>query len=333
MNFQQNKLQDVDLDSIFQILLEGMEEGAELDVKRKIVNSILPLHKYALLKRFLSNEEEISPKVRLLSLDIFLDDRTKYFNFGSAVTSENDVQYILSVLSKNCPNIETIDMNELTINNTTHIKTLITILLQARRLKSLKVNCSPIDCAWYALLIDYFFALDYELKDALRKIEYIDTRDLSKSQRARLIIFLPNLKSLGLVQPLFPVISSYKHNDKLIDHLYNITEFMDKCTTIQTLVSLSKFCPKAKTIHLRFPKENVIGNLWRFPSLTQIGVNSLEPDFVNELISVLKKIGKQIEILCIIYPPEIHQLDLNYWHKLCPNLDKLFINNELTSFK
>ena len=71
MSFQ--RFDDENMDRLFIILLEGLEENARFYEKRKLVNSILPMQKYKLLQRFVSREEELSQKNLLNLLPIFLE--------------------------------------------------------------------------------------------------------------------------------------------------------------------------------------------------------------------------------------------------------------------
>ena len=73
-------------------------------------------------------------------------------------------------------------------------------------------------------------------------------------------------------------------------------------------------------------EENVIENLWKFPLLTNVELDVEEPDFVSELIKLLKIIGKQIKILGLVFPDEI-VIDRKNLHDLCPELFKLEIND------
>ena len=109
------QLFEMDLDSIFENLLEGLEENVRLDEKRIIVNSILPIHKYKLLQRFLSEEEPLSETILVNCLSIFLDQRTKFFKFNRHTSDQSTIKSILEIITRYATNIETIDFRRLRI--------------------------------------------------------------------------------------------------------------------------------------------------------------------------------------------------------------------------
>ena len=115
---------------IFEILLEELEEmhGSGERIKkvkqmRKFVNSILPVHKYKLMQRFLSRIEDLRRKIILNFLRIFLDERTTFFHFipqsvadYKFMSSHSAIKSILKTISEFGPNIETLDLRSLFID-------------------------------------------------------------------------------------------------------------------------------------------------------------------------------------------------------------------------
>ena len=315
---------------MFEILLVGLEENVGLEEKRNFVNSILPVHKYKLMQMFLS-DKELSEKIRVNSLLIFLDERTKYLSFVQHTSNQTTIKSILEIIPRYSPNIETVDFRSLRICNQ-NIKNFETFLKQTTHLKSLRVHCSGIGCAMYELLIFQSSTwLRPELKLGLQKVEYISESDLSPSECVKLIKFLPNLKSLGMNQQLSEVISTINGDDKILKKLSNITEFYDAYTSLTTLQRIIKLCPKVNRIFLIVPGKNVIENLWRFPLLTDIKLVSGEDDnSVFELFTTLKIIRHQIKCLNIyLYNDEN---DPNIYHKLCPELVKLVFKHKIFLF-
>ena len=318
------------MDKLFEILLEGLEENAGLDEKRKLVNSMLPVHKYTLMQRFLWEYSWLSEENRLKCLPIFLDERTKYFDFVQISSNQNTIRHILEIIPRNCPNIETIDLRGLLI--TPEIKEFFkTFLKQTTSLKSLRVDCAnyKTNCEIYHLLLENDFdLLDDDVKTGLLKIEHINGNGFSAAQCARLLKILPNLKSLGRLQSLDPLLTSYSNNDDILSKLSKITEFFLHNTNLTALEHFVKYCYNVKMLSLWFPGKKVIENLWKFPLLTKIKVSADDPEFVSELINLLKKNGKQITYLNLDISNKM-RIDYNVLHELCPKLVYLTIMNSI----
>ena len=326
MSFHTNRFHDRELDRLYKILREGLEENTELDEKRKLVNSILPKQKYKLLQRFVSYEEDLSQALCLKYLPIFLDENTKFLGFKPGIYRQEIVKSIFELLPRYCPKIEIVDFRAILIKpeNKENFKI---FLKQTTQLKSLRVQCYfHNDCAIRQLLLEEDFNLhDQDVKSGLLKIEHIHGIYLTTSDCVRLLKLLPNLKSLGRIQNLSVLLPIISDNEDIPKTLAKITEFSDKYTSLATLQCFSNFCPKAKHIFLTKPQKNVIENLRKFSLLTELVLDSEDPDFVSEVINLLNIIGKQIKILSLCCPAGI-ELDPNIFHNLCPNLVKLVIN-------
>ena len=312
------RINDAELDRLFGILLKGLKENAELDEKKKIVNSILPVYKYKLLKRFLSDEFELI----LNFLPIFLDERTKFLDFYRYLDYQPFVKSILELIPRYCPNIETVDFRNVWIKfeNIENIKT---FLRETTQLKSLRVICKENNnCAIHNLLLrNNFDQHDQNLKNGLLKIEFIDGSGLRATACATLLNRLPNLKSFGFLD-LTMILHGIGDEDDL-KKLSNITEFFGFYTSLTSMESFVKFCPNANKITLLNPRNNVIGNLSRFPLLTTLTLQYVELTyFANELINLLKIIGKRIKRLSIFSHVDLLP-DSNILHELCPKLIKL----------
>ena len=157
------------------------------------------------------------------------------------------------------------------------------------------------------------------------------------------------MKSLGLCQKFGPMISRYFDNP---DRLFNIAEFFetgtilssyidddfdlpkrlnsiielhDAHTSLNTMETLIKFCPRAKHIFLIEPDEYVLENLAKFESLTELGVEISDLGRVNELINLLKIIGRNINALILFIPDHI-QIERRIFLELCPNIYELKIH-------
>ena len=334
MSFKKYRLQDRDLDKVFQIVLSGLEENAELDVKREIVNSILPVDKYTLLHRFLSENEGLSTKLRLNSLPVFLDERTKYFSFVQYEEDQQAIKSILSLIPKYCPNIKTVDLRNLVIKSEIkeNFKTFLkeTTQMKSLRMSSCQRRCS---CAIFELLLEDDFHLhDRDVQNGLLKIEYFDGWEVfDEFMCANLLKRLPNLKSFGPFQDLDSVISTFSDDDEIVQKLNNITEIGEDQTTLINLEYLAKFCPKAEKIHLCEPEKNVIKNLCKFEFLSELILFSEDSDFLSEVIYLLSAIGKQIKTLHLAFAHGIDP-DPKIFHYLCPKLITLTIKHGISEF-
>ena len=307
------------MNNIFNSLLEGLEENAAFDEMRNLVNSILPVHKYKLLKRFLSSEERLSEEIRVNCLTIFLDKRTKFFSFVEDTDNQTTIKNILEIIPKYCPNIEIIDFSKLHIQmeNKENFKT---VLKQSTNMKSIRVRCSRnnSDAIFQLLLEDDFNLHEKDVQIGLLKIEKITGDELRESDCVQLLNLLPNLTCLGSLRPLIPLLITIREDDEIVQKLCKITEIYDELTRLSTLQRLIKFFPKAKKIYLVLPQTKVIENLKNFPLLTEITLIVAEyPDFFSELINLLKGIGKQIRDLNVLMFGEL-ELDMHILHELCP---------------
>ena len=311
---------------LYNSLLEGMNGNYDLEYLRNVVNSLPPVHKYQLLLMFLSHPSE---DISLKCLPVFLDERTKYIELINFIEDEEMIKTIMEIIPQYGPNIETIDFTSLDISseNKENFKC---FLKKTPRLKSLRVGCSPNNCAIYQLLLDEEFNLhEQEVKNGLFKIEYIDGVSLSDAECAKLIKLLPNLKSLGMEPSLGPIINSYSDDVDLVQKLSNITEFGDLNCSLTTLDNIVKLCPNVTEIFLNKPDKKVVENLWKFPRLMKIHLNSVDPEFVEELYNLLRINGRRIKCLFIGFPDENDELDTNLLHELCPKLVKGVINHEI----
>ena len=315
----------MDPDKMFEVLLKGLEENYLFDEMRTLVNSILPVKKYQLLKRFLSNKERLSPEIRLNCLHIFLDERTKFLGFERKIFYQKITKSILKIIPKYCPNIVTIDFRNVWILNESKENFKI-FLKQTTSLKTLRVIITGSrNCALYRLLLEEdFHQHDKDLQSGLLKIDYINGLGLHASECVQLLNLLPNLKSFGMALPLGPVLSSYIDDEDIVKKFNRITEFADSGKSSNTLQQLIKFCPKVNKIRLNNPQPTVIENLVNFPLLTELQIRFENPYFV-EFINLLNKIGKQIKILILHVSPGL-ALDRNILHHMCPQLVKLEIN-------
>ena len=197
MSFPTNRLNDGDMKTLFNILLEGLGENARLDEKKKIVNSILPVDKYKLLLRFTSRIEGLicSDKIGNV-LRIFLDERTKFIGIGYGVHNQSRVRSILEIIPQYSPNIQTIDFSYVNIGNENE-ENFITMLKQTTKLKSLRIRCMYGSLIRKLLLKEDFNLLDRDVQIGLQKIETINGK-FTGSECVRLLKLLPNLKSFGM---------------------------------------------------------------------------------------------------------------------------------------
>lgn len=313
------------MDNRFKILLKKLKRNDDLNKMKKLVNSILPVDKYRLLKRFLSVEERLSSDIILKCLPVFLDERTTFFSLSQYTDHQAYIKTILEIILRCCPNIQTIDLRNFFIKPENK-QNLETFLKQSTSLKSLRVRCRPNNCAIRQLLLEEEFNLhDKDIKDGLLKIEYILGLRLSPSECARLLILLPNLKCLGICQDLGPLLSAYSEDEEILQKLSNIIEFSNHFASLRTLERFVNLCPKAQKIYLFRPEKKVVENLWKFPLITHLELNSIQPDFFTELYNLLKIIGRQIKSLILDTPDEMEH-DRNMLHELCPELLTLEIN-------
>ena len=326
-------MQNSERDKMLEILLDGLKENARLEEKRILVNSILPVQKYKLLQWILSENGNLTIELRLNSLLIFLDERTKFFTFVQPTNNQSIIKCILKIIPKYCPNIKSIDFRSLWImrGNNENVKT---FLKKSGQLKSLRVSCYGFmdNCAMNDILLNEDFNQHHsDVQIALRKIELIDGLGLTPLDCGKLLKLLPNLKSFGMYQRISRMFTDQINNnveDNIVEKLSNITEFCDMGTTLTRLEGFAKVCPKTKKIFLWHPKYKVVENLWKFPLITAIVIFTGDLEFVNELINLLTRIGRQIKILELqfIYGIEI---DIRIFRKLCPELVKLEINKRL----
>ena len=317
MNFGQD-----DQDMMLEILLNGWKRKDQLETKKKLVNSILPFHKYKLLQRILATQDLITT---MKCLPIFLDERTRFFRLGKMTANQEFIRIVLKTITRQCPNIKILDLRCLSIRlwNMDNVKT---FLQQTRSLQALRVRVSPrLPCAMAQLLLRVEFdQVNQDVRNGLCKIEYIEGGDLTPADCARLLKRLPNLKGFGIEQ-LLPLFAGYSKNENALKKFINFTEFAHLYTNFTSLEILVKFCPNARKIRIYEPKRNVVNNLWKFPLLTDLELKSEESDeFVTDLYTLLKRIGRQIEFLTLRYPNEGH-LDSKILHELCPELFELRI--------
>ena len=112
------------------------------------------MDKYQLLHRFLSWEENLSEEIRLNCLPIFLDKRTQFFSFEQETDNQQTIKSIFEIITRYCPNIETIDFRSLWIRpeNKENFKS---FLKKTIKLKSLRVVCDGLSffCALNQLRI------------------------------------------------------------------------------------------------------------------------------------------------------------------------------------
>ena len=319
---------NMDLDKVFGILREGLNENTRLGEMRQIVEYMLPVDKYRLMSRFLSRDQGFSMNERLNSLPIFLDENTTFFNFVQGTTCQSSIYSILELIPRYSPNIETIDFGNLWIEseNKENFKN---ILKNSKKLKSLRVRClSSDDCAINQLLLQEDFDLqDKDVQIGLQKIEYIYAVGLFLSQSTKLLKVLPNLKSIGNYQELGPILSSYIDNDDDLNRFMIITEFADRYTNSTTLEYFVKYCPNTKRITLMWPDRNVIENLSKFPLLTDICIHT---EYFDQIMNLIIKIGKQIKKLDL--KTYGHYYDPDILHELCPELLLLETNENIYRF-
>ena len=325
MDLQKIRMNKMELDNLFGTLVERMRGMTELEEKRNLVNSILPLHKYKLLRAIL-HDEDLSEEIRLKCLPIFLDERTQFFNFVQETNNQRSIKYILELIPKYCPNIKIVDLRSLSIQrvNTENFKT---FLKQTQCLKSLRVSCAIDNCAISQLLLEEDFRLhEQDVQNGLLKIQYIKNAiDFTLSEYINFLKVLPNLKSLGDGLGLARVVTS-RIAHQLRQKLSNLIEFHDEETSLNTLEHLIRFCPKAQQIHLSYPLEHVIENLSKFPKLTQIALDCENFGQIRELIQLLKIIGNQIKYLNI-FTTDNMPLDTEIILRLCPELVRMELND------
>ena len=328
MNFGPSRIEEWQLDKLFKTLLLRMKRQSKIDDMKKLVNSILPKYKLALLNRFFLINETLNEITLLKYFLVFLDENTKFLKFEHITINDQIIKAILKIIPRYCQKIETIDFTNIffTRDLKEDIKS---FLKQTTSVKSLRVPCRLNNCAIFQLLLEEDFnLLDQDVKTGLLKIEYISGFALSASECVRLLKLLPNLTSFGYFQTLTPVLTYYTDDNEIVQKLSNLTELYEDETSLTTLERFVKFCPKVKKIHLSGPQKNVVENLWKFPLLTEIQIigsrDTRAIDFVTEIINMLKIIGKQIEILDLFLPDEA-VLDRNTIHELCPELINLEI--------
>ena len=316
MSFPTNRLNDGDMKTLFNILLEGLGENARLDEKKKIVNSILPLYKYKMLYKFLF-KIDLSEVQRLNCLPIFLDKRTKFFNFIHYTTNQTTIKSILEIIPKYCPNIVTVDLKSLYIQRES-IENLITFLKQTTQMKCLRILFSS---AMYQLFIEEdFHTLDPDVQSGLLKIVEIEENNLNVSNCIQVIKRLPNLVSLGNGRVLGKLVSTKIDNDKkLVQKLSMFIELHDVGTSLNRLKRFGKFFPNITKIHLINPNEHVIENITKFPLITILILDCKNSNQIRELIELLKIIGKRLLYLDLLAPSD-PLLDPSIILPLCPRL-------------
>ena len=317
----------MDLDRLFETLLKGLEQNTGLDEMKEMVNSIHPVDKYTLLLRILSNKETLDEETRLNSLPIFLDERTKFFNFIQFSNNQRTIKSILELIPRCCPNIKTIDLRNFLIKseNKENFKR---FLIETKSLKTLRVTCGFAErCAIRQLLNEENFDRHHpDVRIGLLKIEYIFGIFLNASECIRLLKLLPNLKTFGYGLNLAEVMPLYiDDDDQFINKLSNITQFYDDGTSLSTLEHLITFCPKLKGICLSNPNTHVLENLSKFPLLKKIVLECEDFVPIRELVELLKSIGNQIKTL-IIVTTDNTPLDPKIFYDLCPKLVKFEIN-------
>ena len=325
MNFGPSRLVDDQLDKLFQTVLAGLKKkNVKVDELKKLVNSILPVHKYKLLQRFLSHNEHLSRRITIKCLPVFLDERTQFFRYPQNIAHQPTIKSILEIIPKYCPNIKTVDLSTLAIKRG-NMECFKTFLKLTTSVKSLRVQCMARGCVLRQLLLkDEFSRLDQDVRIGLEKIEYINGSYSTAPECARLLHLLPNLKCLGPLQNMNILLSDYTQDENIVKTLSNFTD-IGGFTTLTTLESFAKFCPNANSIFLFDPERGVVENLWKFPLLKELKLYSENPDLLIELMNLLKKIGRKIKILKLSMGVQ-DNLDHEMLHKLCPELIHLGIN-------
>ena len=314
MDSESVHLHFVPLDQAYQILLRKVNENAELDEMKKMVNSILPVKKYSLMHKFLAEEQMLSEEIRLKCLSIFLDENTNFFSFLQYTTDQNTIRSILEIIPRCSPNIKIVDFRCLNINSETK-ESFKSFLRQMPRLLSLKVKCLRDDesdsCAIKELLLDEDFSQhDDHIRKGLLKINFIDGFFLTPSDCAKLLNLLPNLESVGISQKLGPGLSDYIQTNNS-DRILKITEIHDSETTMTSLNEFLRFCPNTKRIFLLSPDQEVLENLWKFPSLIDIKLFQFNFN-LSSLNVLIQKNGRRIKKLDISCFNDIETEPHNY---------------------
>ena len=330
-------LQPDELEEKFQILKTGLEENAELDEMRDIVNSIDSLDKYKLMNMFLKVGKSLSVDIRLNCLAIFLDDMTKYFSFMQDICFQNPrneeiIKYILEFIPNHCSTIELINFNSLSIR-TEEKEQFKSFLKKCPQMQSLWVRIHgghmAANCAMnQLLLIDDFEQHDAAVQIELLKITIIEGIELDASECGRILKILPNLRSFCNLN-LGPVLPISIRDNEIACKLFNITYFCDDKTSLISLEYFLNLCPQTRRISLTRPDKYVISNLWRFLYLNELIICSQNPDDVQEIKLLLDLIGTKLQYLQLnVCGSEL----LNVEHirfNLCRNLVRLEIKHTM----
>ena len=188
----------------------GQKKTLDWNEKRKIVNSILPVHKYKLLHSFLSKGRHNDQVLILNCLPIFLDERTTFLGFERLIYDQLIVKSILEIIPRYCPIFEMIDFRQFRIDSINK-KNFEIFLKKSTQLKYLQVCCHNNNCAIFQIL-ENFALYDPEVQSGCLKIEQINGAMIEASEGVRFLKLLPNLKSLGLHE-LGRLIKSYSEDE------------------------------------------------------------------------------------------------------------------------
>ena len=330
MNTGRTIIQYDEVDRFFKRLMVEIETNAK-SAERRRLNSILSVRKN--LGKLLCWNDNRSPVPISQCLPYYLGDWTTILVCERNTDNQQYIESIMKIIPRCCPNIKAIDFKNVWIKpvNKECFKS---FLKDTPSLKSLRVFCSSNHCAINQLLLeDDFNQHDQDVKSGLEKIQFIKAYELSAANCARVLKLLPNLKCFGCLQDLAPIITSFSHDEEIVKKLSNINELYEQETSLATLNNLVKFFPKTKNIFLNKPQKNVVENLWKFPLLKEIYIYSREPDFVSEIIKLLKRKSLQIKNLELNIPPST-ELRQEILYLLCPTLINLKINEaSYLSFK
>ena len=266
-------------------------------------------------------KQPLNEELRVNSLHNFLNEGTRYFDFGGSCYHDRSIKSILEMIPRISPNIETINFTRMRLNSD-HKEMFITLFKTCRNLKSLRVNCGVVNrCLIKELLIKDDFTLhDQDLQNALKKIDHLGCYMHKPKHGAQLLKLLPNLKSLEGTC-FGPVLSDYVTTCAPAGMALNITKIMDIKTSYNTFENFFKFCPKLKSINLIHPGKKIIINLWKFPELVEINLSHFE---IKELKNLLKICGHKITKLKL-KNKDISKINKRSIKKLCPGLEKLKI--------
>lgn len=304
------------IDSLYKVLLSRMD--CHLHWCRQIVSSLPVELKYPLLHRILS-DRHLTDHVRLQSLEIFLDQNTRFFSFIQMPLNHYPItKGIIEIIPTLCPNIETIDFTNLFFKSELKDK-FKTLLKTCKNLQTLSLDIHNFDDAIYELIFQDFDTLDCDIQKGLGKIKTLLLHgNFRFSDLTQCLTRLPNLQSFGRNPLCGKALCHYNETYPSTSSKFNLIDICDHGTMLPTLEIFAKLCPQTKKLRLTRPDNIVVENLCKLQSLTELELYYFDS---NRLIKYLKQSGENITKLRLF--KDAWDIEKDLICELCPNLEEL----------